>query len=300
MTRRGWVLFALMSVLWGIPYLLIKIAVEELSPATLVFLRTGIGAAILLPWAAWRGYLRPLLPYWRPVLAFTVLELTGPWLLLADAEQQLSSSFTGLLIAGVPMVAAVAARLAGQDERLSRERLVGLGIGLAGVVLLLGIDVRGTSAVAVAEVGLVALGYATAPLVANRYLGQVSSIGVTAAALGLTAVFYLPFAVVSRPDPLLPSARVISAVLILAVLCTAVAMVLFFALIAEVGPQRALVITFVNPAVALVAGIVVLDERLTLGAALGFPVVLLGSVLATRRTRPPAARDPLPEPLTAP
>ena len=297
MSRRGWVLFVSMSLLWGIPYLLIKVAVEELSPPALVFLRTGIGALVLLPWAAWKGYLRPLLPLWKPVLAFTALELAGPWLLLADAEQQLTSSFTGLLIACVPLVTAVVARLAGEDERLSRERLVGLGIGLAGVVLLLGIDVRGTSVGAVAEVGLVAVGYATAPLVINRYLGSVSATGVAAAGLGLTALFYLPFAVASRPDPLLPSGRVVLAVLALALLCTALALVLFFSLIAEVGPQRALVITFVNPAVALVAGILVLDEELTLGAMIGFPVVLLGLALATRRSRP---SEVVPESVAAP
>src|SRR5437868_10754382 len=133
MTRRGWLLFAAMAVIWGIPYLLIKIAVGELTPVTLVFLRTALGAALLLPIAAARGGLRPLLPYWRWVLAYTVVEVSLPWFLLSDAERGLSSSLTGLLIAAVPLIGAVVTWLTRGDERLDIRRVGGLVLGLLGV-----------------------------------------------------------------------------------------------------------------------------------------------------------------------
>jgi drug/metabolite transporter (DMT)-like permease len=287
MTRRGWVLFTTMCVLWGMPYLLIKVAVEELEPSTLVLLRTAIAAAVLLPYAAARGHLRPVLRAWRPLLAFTALELTVPWLLLADAERDLSSSLTGLLVAAVPLVAAFAGRVSGADDRLDRTRLLGLGVGMAGVAALVGLDVEAGAVRAVVLVGIVVVCYATAPLVVDRWLADVPSTGVTAAALAITALVYAP--VGARGLDQVPSGRVVVAVVVLALACTVVALLAFFALIAEAGPQRALVITFVNPAVALALGIALLGEPLTLGALVGFPLVLVGCVLATRRSRPRTA-----------
>ena len=300
MSRRGWGLFVAMCVLWGMPYLLIKIAVEELTPAQLVLLRTGLAALVLLPWAAARGQLAPVLRHWRPLLAFTALELTIPWFLLADAEQTLTSSLTGLLVAAVPLVAAFAGRLAGHGERLDRTRLLGLGIGIAGVAALVGIDVRGGDLLSVAEVGVVVVCYAVAPLVISRWLADVPSTGVTAVGLALTAAVYAPF---GAPGLGIPSGRVVLAVAVLTIACTVAALLAFFALIAEAGPHRALVITFVNPAVALLLGITVLGEPLTLGAGVGLPLVVLGCVLATRATAPVAAtvdEEVLAEPVARP
>ena len=291
MTRKGWVLFWAMCVLWGLPYLLIKIAVEELTPSQLVLLRTGLAAVVLVPWAAARGQLTPVLRAWRPLLAFTVLELTVPWLLLADAERDLPSSLTGLLVAAVPLVAAFAARLTGAEDRLDRTRVAGLLLGLTGVALLVGLDVDGGATRAVVLVAVVVVCYATAPLVVDRWLAHLPPTGVTAAALAITALVYAP---VGGPGLTVPSGRVVVAVLLLTGACTVVALLAFFALIAEAGPQRALVITFVNPAVALLLGIVVLDEPLTLGAVVGFPLVLAGCVLATRRSRPAAVDETTP------
>ena len=281
MTRRGWLLFSAMCVLWGMPYLLIKIAVEELTPAQLVLLRTGIAAALLLPYALWKGQVGPALRHWKPVLAFMALELTVPWFLLASAERQLSSSLTGLLVAAVPLVAAFVARAVGHGERLSRTRSVGLALGFAGVGALVGLDVRGGDLISVAEVAVVVVCYATAPLIASRWLADVPSTGVTAVALAVTALIYLPF---GAPGLEVPSGRVVAAVLVLTIACTVVALLAFFALIAEAGPQRALVITFVNPAVALLLGIWLLSEPLTLGALIGFPLIVAGCALATRAT----------------
>jgi drug/metabolite transporter (DMT)-like permease len=289
-TRRGWLLFAAMSLLWGIPYLLIKVAVDELSPPTLVFLRTAIGALVLLPYAAATGALSRVREHWKPILAFTVLELAGPWLLLADAERHLTSSISGLLVAAVPLVAAVISASLGEEDRLDRIRVIGLLVGLAGVAVLLGLDLRGDP-VAAAEIGVVVLGYGSAPIIASRRLGAVPGLGVTAAALSATALFYLPFAAFNVPSHL-PSGKVIASVIVLALACTALAFLVFFALIGEVGPNRALVITFVNPAVAVLLGVLLLSEDVTLGTALGFPLILGGCVLATRRSTVAAVAEP--------
>lgn len=284
-----------MCLIWGVPYLLIKVAVEQISPAELVLARTTLGAAVLLPWAVRSGALRPALRAWRPLLLFAVLEMAGPWWLLAVAERDLSSSLTGLLVAAVPLVAALAGRALGESDRLDRTRVAGLLVGVTGVAVLLGLDVRGGDLLAVGAVGLTVLGYALAPLVVSRSLRDVPSQGVNAAALAATALLFLPIAAPAYDG--MPSGRVVLAVVALGLVCTALALVLFFALIAEAGPHRALVITFVNPAVAVLLGIALLSEPFTLGTAVGFPLVLVGSVLATRRSRPRSPDQPAGEPL---
>lgn len=288
MSRRGWILFALMAIIWGIPYLLIKIAVGELTPASLVFLRTGLGAALLLPIAVARGGIRPLFPYWRAVLAYTIVEVALPWFLLSDAERRLSSSLTGLLIASVPLIGAGLTLFIRGHDRLDQRRVAGLVVGLVGVAVLLGLDVSFRDLGAVGEVALVALGYATGPIIIARRLPSLPSVGVVAASLLVTALLYAPLGLSQLPRSV-PSGRVILAVAILAVVCTALAFLLFFALIAEVGPVRATVITYFNPAVALFLGVTLLNEPFTLGTAIGFLLILLGSFLATRRARAPSA-----------
>lgn len=272
-----------MAVIWGIPYLLIKIAVAELTPATLVFFRTLIGGAILLPLAA-RAGLRQLLPYWKPIVAYTFVEVAAPWILLADAERRISSSLAGLLIAGVPLVGAMLAWVMRSDDRLDSRRLAGLGIGLLGVAILAGLEVSGDLWAAV-EVGLVTVGYAIGPMIIARRLTAAPAVGVVWASLALTAIVYAPLALVERPAAL-PSLAAILSLAGLGVVCTAVAFLLFFALIAEVGPIRATVITYFNPAVALALGIAVLGEPLTPGIVLGSILIAFGSYLATRRAAP--------------
>jgi drug/metabolite transporter (DMT)-like permease len=277
------VLFVMMSVIWGIPYLLIKVAVRELSAPTLVFARTAPAALLLLPIALRKGQLRPLLVHWRPVVAYSLIEVTGPWLLLSTAEKRLSSSVSGLLIATVPLIGAVLAIAVGHQDRLDRRRTLGLLIGLGGVAALVGVDLRGTSLLAVVEVVLTAVGYATGPLIISRRFAGMPGLGLVAVSLGLTATIYTPFALAGPPHRV--SGEVVAAVAVLTMLCTACAFLLFFALIVEVGPARATVITFVNPAVAVALGAIVLNEPLTLGIAIGFPMILAGSILATGRSR---------------
>jgi drug/metabolite transporter (DMT)-like permease len=288
-TRRGWLLFAAMCLLWGIPYLLIKVAVEDLSPSVIVLARTGLGGLVLLPIAAARGYLRQLLPLWRWLLLFTVLEIAGPWLLLTDAERHISSSLAGLLIAAVPLVSALASHLLGSEDRVDAGRLLGLGVGIAGVAVLLGLDLNGEVTAAV-EIALVVIGYGTAPQIITRKFADIPSIAVISTSLSLAALLYLPLAVTQWPTEA-PPAKVWWSLAALVGACTVAAFLVFFALIAEVGPNRASVITFVNPAVALGLGVLLLDESFTIGIAVGFPLVLLGCFLATRTGR---AVAPLP------
>lgn len=290
MSRRGWVLFAAMGVIWGIPYLLIKIAVDDLTPATLVLVRTSLATVLLLPLAVARNELRPLLPRWRPLLVYTAIEICLPWLLLGYAEQDLSSSLTGLLVAAVPLVGAVLVKATGH-EPLGSRRVLGLLVGFAGVAALVGFDVGASSAGAVVAVGAVALCYALGPLILARHLADLPGLGVVAASLAIAAVVYAPVGLLQWPDQAV-GADTWWSVVGLAVICTAVAFLVFFELIAEVGPARATVITYVNPAVALVLGVLVLDERVTPATGVGFALILGGSVLATSRERAPA--EPVP------
>jgi drug/metabolite transporter (DMT)-like permease len=280
-SRRGWILFAAMSVIWGIPYLLIKVADEGVSVPVLVFARTSVAAVLLLPLALRRRQIRVLLPYWRWLVVFAIIEIVGPWLLLSNAERHLSSSTTGLLVATVPIIGVALARLTGDAERLTVIRLSGLLIGLGGVALLAG-HLTGGGVWPVVEVLLVATGYATGPLIASRKLNDLPELGLTAVCLAFSAVVIAPAAALTLPH-VVPPARVTASLAGLAVICTALAFILFFRLIAEVGPARATVITYVNPAVAVALGVAVLGEPLTPTILLSFALILSGSVLATRR-----------------
>jgi drug/metabolite transporter (DMT)-like permease len=287
MSRRGLALFVAMCVIWGVPYLLIRVAVEEMSPAVLVLGRTGIAVLLLLPIAAARAEIRPALRHWRAVLAFAAIEIALPWLLLGAAEQEISSSLAALLIAGVPLIGAVIARTTGGRERLGRSNLVGLLVGVAGVAAIVGVNLESAGVTPIVEVGLVAVCYAVGPVILQRWLSDVPALGVIAVSLAATAIVYVPIAAFTWPGEM-PSAKAIWSVVGLAVVCTALAFLLFFALIAEIGPVRATVITYINPAVAAVLGVLILDEHFTLGMGVGFALVLVGSILATRpgRTRP--------------
>lgn len=282
MTKRGWILFVALGLLWGMPYLLIRIAVETIDPLVVAFARTLIGALLLLPIALHRKALAAGFRRWKWLLAFTLIEINVPWLLLGHAETRLNSSTAGLLIAVVPLIAAVIGAKLGH-ERLEPRRALGLGVGFAGVALLVGLDVHFSDLIAVAETMVVALCYAIGPIIIARKLSDVPAIGVVAASLVLATLIYAPFA------PFLWPAQVSAAagwsMVGLGVLCTATAFLVFFALIAEVGASRATVITYVNPAVAIVLGALVLAEPVTLGMALGFPLVIVGSVLGTARAR---------------
>ena len=288
MTRRGLVLFAAMSVIWGIPYLLIKVALRDLGPDVLVFCRTLIGATLLLPLAAARSEIRPVVARWRPLLAYTAVELALPWLLLSAAEERLSSSLAALLVASVPLVGAVLAWLLGERATLGARNVVGLVLGLAGVAAVVGFDVAGAELTSVAMVVAVAVGYAVGPVIFVRKLAGTPPLGVAAVSLGVCAVAFSPVAIFHLAETS-PSGTTVLAVAVLGGVCTALAFLLFFELISELGPVRATVITYVNPAVAVILGVAFLDERFGLATAAGFALILAGSLLATRPRSPAAA-----------
>jgi drug/metabolite transporter (DMT)-like permease len=286
MSKRGWILFLSLGVLWGMPYLLIRIAVAHYDPLMVAGTRTLIGALLLLPVALHRKSLGPAFRQWKWLIAFTLVEITIPWVLLGHAEKSLNSSTAGLLIAAVPLIAAVIITRLGH-ERLEPRRLFGLCLGFAGVALLVGLDIDLSNFGAVAATMLTAVGYAIGPIIIDRKLKDVPALGVITASLILATLMYAPFAPVLWPTHFDASAA--GAVVGLGVLCTAAAFMVFFALIAEVGPARATVITYINPAVAIILGALVLKEPLTVGMAIGFPLVILGAILGTTRKSKPAS-----------
>jgi drug/metabolite transporter (DMT)-like permease len=292
MTRSGPILFASMCIIWGIPYLLIRIAVGEISPAMLVFARTSIGVVLLMPIVIARGGLRGIGRKWIPLLAYTLAEVGGPWFFLSTAEQQISSSLAALLISCVPLLGVLIAPLFGNREKIGAGGFAGLLVGLVGVVAIVGLDFHASTTSALLMMALVAVGYAFGPAIIRRYLSDVPAVTVTAVSLAVCAVAYTPFAILQWPHAL-PSAGVLVSVGVLGVVCTALAFLLFFALIEKVGPVRATVITYVNPAVAAIAGVAILHEKITVVMGIGFALVIAGSILATRRKRRPGG-EPAP------
>jgi drug/metabolite transporter (DMT)-like permease len=289
MARRGWILFIILGVLWGMPYLLIRIAVETIDPLVVAGSRTLIGALLLLPLALHRNALAPAFRNWKWLLVFTLLEISIPWVMLGHAETRLNSSTAGLLIAIVPLFTAIIVTRLGH-EKLEPRRMLGLGLGFAGVALLVGLDIDFRDWSAVGLTILVSLCYAIGPIIFDRKLKDVPSIGVVTASLILATLIYAPIAPFLWPAEF--TAAAVGSVVGLGVLCTAVAFVVFFVLIREVGPARATVITYINPAVAIILGALVLSEPLTTGMLIGFPLVIIGSYLGTTRARPVAEPEP--------
>jgi drug/metabolite transporter (DMT)-like permease len=312
--RRGVALFVAMGVIWGIPYLLIKVADGGVSVPVLVWTRVTIGALILVPLALAQGAWRPeqravLRAHWTWLAAYSVIEIVGPWTLLSAAERELPSSTSGLLIASVPIIGAVLAWLIPASRRQRREggggergggerggggrvsavRALGLAMGFAGVVLLAGHGAGRGDLGGDAEVLLTALGYAAGPMIANRKLAGVPGIAANAACLLFAAVVYAPAAALTWPHAM-PSAQVLASLAALGAVCTAAGLVGYFWLIGEVGAARATVVTYVNPAVAVALGAGLLGERLTPAIGVSFVLILAGSVLATRVSLPAGER----------
>jgi drug/metabolite transporter (DMT)-like permease len=289
---RAWLLFASVSVVWGVPYFFIKVAVDDgVPPGFVAWSRVALGAALLLPLAWRRGALAGLGGRWGAIAAYTACEVAVPFLLIALGERYVSSSLTAILIASMPLMVALLSLWLSTDDRPTGLRLVGLLVGFAGVVALLGVDVAGRPGELLgALLILVAtLGYATAPMIVNRRLADLDPLGPIAASLALAVILLAPAVALSPPDRL-PSPAAFGSLAVLGVVCTALGLVLFFRLVVEAGPSRAAVITYVNPLVAVVLGVFVLDERLGVVSLAGLLAILGGSWLATR----PAGRRPAP------
>ena len=293
-SRKGWILFAIMAFVWGITYLFIKEAVHSFTPPAVVAGRTLLGALVLLPFAIRAGALKAAWKHWPWVLAFGLVEMAGPFLLLSHAEQQLPSGLTGLLVATVPLFAVIIALLRGDRSALSPVRLGGLIVGFVGVTVVVagpGLFPRdGSSAFAIGEIMLTAVLYAIAPFIIAHKLADVPSIGTITLALFGIGLGYLPAALLTQHE--VPTVRSTVSLLLLGVICTAIAFVCFFALIREVGPVRAPLFTYINPIVAIVLGTVLVAEPITPGLLIGFPIILIGCWFAATggRIRPRAVQ----------
>ncbi|GAB7042158.1 MULTISPECIES: DMT family transporter [Catenuloplanes] len=287
MNRRAWILFLTVSLLWGMPYLLIKVAIEDLSPLAVVFGRLAVAALVLVPLAAARGTLSALRGRLPIVAVIALVHIVGPFLLITYGEVHISSSMTGLLIAIEP---AVIALLMLRSEPLSRARVAGLGLGFAGVAVLVGADLSGDrlGLLGAAMVLLATLGYAVATMLVQRRAADVPPAALTAGTTTISTLVLLPFAVFALPTaPVRPVSW--AALIALGVLCTAIALLAFYGLIAEVGAARAGLVTYVNPVVAVLLGVALLGEPVGAGTIAGFALIATGCWLSTRAPRRGAA-----------
>jgi drug/metabolite transporter (DMT)-like permease len=280
---RAWLAFVGLGITWGLPYFFIKIAVQEISPFDVAWGRITLAALILLPIAWRRGALRALTTHKAAVLAFSLVEFTIPFCLISMGERWIPSSVTAILVATVPLIIALISRFFGVHERLGAARLIGLLVGLAGVVALVGLGTL-SGTLAWAGVGCVVLStfcYAIGALTIQRYLHAIDSIGPIAGSLAISSLLLLVPAMLSLPQHM-PSALALSSIAILGLVCTALSMLMMFYLVKNAGASRAAIITYINPAVATLLGMALLAERLGTWGVIGFGLILLGSWLATR------------------
>ncbi|MEN3285452.1 MAG: hypothetical protein V7607_6592 [Solirubrobacteraceae bacterium] len=292
MSARAWTAFAAVSTLWGMPYMFIKIAVDDgVPPAFLAFVRVALGGAVLLALAWHAGTLQALRGRWRWVGIYAMFEIAAPFPLIATGEQHVASSLAAILIAAVPLFIALLALRFDPAERATGSRLVGLIVGLAGVGARVGIDVAGRTEelLGAGAILLAAVGYAAGPMIYKRKLADVDARATMGASLIVAAAVLAPLAAVDPPSSS-PSTSAVVALVVLGLFCTAAAFVFFGALIAEVGPGRALVITYVAPVVAVALGVTVLGERPGAGAVAGLLLILAGSWLSTDGRLPPGLK----------
>lgn len=295
MNARSWLVFVGLGIVWGLPYLFIKLAVRELSPFDVAWGRITLAALLLAPLAWRRGTLSALRTHAAAVSAFAVLEFVLPYSLIAASERWIPSSVAGILISGVPLATVPAARLFGLHEPLGTRRWSGLVGGVLGVTVLLGFgSVTGLRGwVGVAGMVLVTLCYATGPMVVQRHLHEVDSLGALAASLIVASgVLAIP-AALTLPARM-PSTLALGSVAFLGAICTALSMLGMFYLIKRAGAARTAVVTYINPVIAAALGVVVLHERIGWAGPLGLLLILLSVWMATHRS--PPARAPAAEP----
>ncbi len=288
MSARTWLLFAAVSVIWGIPYLFIKVAVDaDVPPAFVAWSRVALGAVVLIPIALKRGALRGLEEHRLAIAAYAACEIAVPFTLIAVGEEYVDSSLAAILVASMPLMVGLLSVRFLPEDRPTGLRLVGLFIGLGGVVALLGIDIAGESdeLLGASLILVAALSYAAATIIIKRGLAQLDPLGPIAAGLAIATVALLPLAIAAPPTEV-PSGDALWSIGVLGVVCTALGLLLFFQLIAQAGPSRASVITYVNPVVAVLLGVLLLDEVLGAVPIAGLALILIGSWLSTGG-RPP-------------
>jgi drug/metabolite transporter (DMT)-like permease len=278
-----------MAVIWGIPYLLIRVAVRQLDPGVMVLLRTGPATLLLTPIVIARRQIPVLVKNLRWIVLFGIVEFGIPWYCMATAEKHITSSLTSLLICCVPLFAVLAQRLRRSGELISRRRYLGLGIGAVGVALLVGLDLKGGSITWIGLMMVVCLGYCVGPMILATKLAHVPGVVVVAGATAFVALCWIPWSVAHWPAHV--SGETWSCMAVLSVVCTATAFLVFFELVKEVGSSRSVVVTYFNTAIAVVLGVIGLHETLTAGIVFGFPLVLVGCIFATSRSKEPASSE---------
>jgi len=268
------------------PYLLIRIAVRDFTPATVVFIRLTIGALILIPIAIKQRTFLHALRGSKHIFFYACFEMIGPWYLITKAETSISSGLAGLLVATVPIWSSLFASRAGDRTVWHHTRLFGLIVGFIGVFSLVGIEgFSGESALwAIGFVLVASIGYAYAPLRIRDALPHDSGLAINAVAMAISAGFYFPFALAQWPEQRVSLSSLLS-VLGLGVFCTAFAFVIFFIVMAEIGPTRTSFVTYLNTAFAVLLGVMILSEPITLGIIIGLPMVLVGSFYASRKPK---------------
>jgi drug/metabolite transporter (DMT)-like permease len=285
MSRRAYFHFAVSGLFWGIPYLLMKVAVRDFPPAVIVCGRVLIGAAILIPIAIHQKVLKDAIRGWRYVLPYAIFEMMIPWILITNAEKKISSGLAGLLVATVPIWSTIFASLAGDKTVWHSKRLVGIAVGFAGLVGLVGYEsIFGeTDIISILMMLVAAISYSFAVNMISIKLPDVSGIAINGMAMFITAVAYAPLMILQWPAANTVSAESALSLLALGIFCTALAFISFFIVMKEIGPARASIGTYVNTAVAVVLGVIILSEPLTLGIIIGLPLVMIGSFLASRK-----------------
>jgi drug/metabolite transporter (DMT)-like permease len=285
--------FAVLCLIWGVPYFFIKLAVLEVSPFVVAWSRLTLAALILLPIAWQRGALRAAAGHWGAISVFALVEFVVPFSAISYGEQFISSSVTGILMAAVPLSIALLSRSFGVHERLGAWRLSGLILGFVGVASLLGFGtISGTQGwIGVGCMLMATIGYAIGPLIIQRHLSKLDSLGPAAGSVMVASAVLLVPAWLTFPAQI-PSSVAVGSIAVLGVLCTAIAMLLMFYLVSNAGASRASVITYINPLVATVLGVGQLHERLGVGGIVAFTLILLGSWLATRGSAPHGETQP--------
>lgn len=292
MQRRDWSLLLLLAAIWGGSYLFIEIGIRDLSSSMVVAARVILGAAVLVPLAAHRGWLRGLGAHWRPLALLAVVQVAGPFILITEGQGEISSSLAGILVASAPIFTAVLAVFVDPQERSSGMRLVGVGVGIVGVGVLLGLDLgSGGQLLGGLAVVVASLGYAIGGFVVKRRLGGVEPIAVAAMVLAYSSVVVAPLAIVTAPEQL-PGLGPVAAVTALGVVGTGVAFAIFYGLISRVGPSRAFVVTYLAPGFAVLYGALLLDEQISVATLGGLALILSGSFLAAEGRAPWQRRRP--------
>jgi drug/metabolite transporter (DMT)-like permease len=285
MTRRLWLIMGAAAAVWGASYMLIKVALDDLSEGTIVCVRVALGAAVLLPLAARTGALRGLRGRWAWLVVVSVTQVVVPFLLITFGENHVSSALAGILVSSAPIFTALLAVRFDEAERLRGWSAVGIGVGIAGVVLLFGVDLSGDRDAIIGGLMILAasLGYAIGPMLIKHRLGGVAPVAVAGANMLVAAVLTLPL-LAAAPPSAVPAAETIAAMLLLGAGGTGIAFLWFYTLVAELGPGRASVIAYIAPAFSVLYGATLLGEAITAATVAGLVLILGGSWLAVQRT----------------